>query len=120
MSAPTSTPAPGPHSTAHGDAHNAEAVRKHLKVYIGVFVALLIGTIITVLASYVHLGGVGNIVLALFIAVIKAGLVAAFFMHLAGERKTIYVVLIFTAFFFVGLMGLTIWAMGDFPRIHVP
>jgi hypothetical protein len=27
----------------------------------------------------------------------------------------IYCIMAFTAFFFVGLMGLTLWAMGDFP-----
>ena len=116
--APPAAHGPATGSAAHG--HDAQAVRKHLKVYIGVFVALLIGTLITVAASYVHLAGYGNIALALFIAVIKAGLVAAFFMHLSAERKTIYVVLLFTAFFFAGLMALTIWAMGDFPHIRVP
>jgi hypothetical protein len=31
----------------------------------------------------------------------------------------IYGILGFTAFFFVGLMGLTIWSMGDFPLFTV-
>jgi len=114
----THSDSPANHPATH--AHDAAEVRKHLKIYIGVFIALLIGTILTVGASYINLGGYGNIVLALFIAVIKAGLVAAFFMHLSAERKTIYVVLVFTAFFFVALMALTIWAMGDFPYFHVP
>src|SRR5688500_195411 len=124
MSAPAPTPASpshaAPHRAAHGAAHDAEALRKHLMIYISVFVALLSATIRTVLASYTHLGGVAYIVLALFIAVIKAGLVAAFFTHLVGDRKPVYVVLVFTAFFFVALMFLTIWAIGYIPRIHVP
>ena len=52
---------------------------------------------------------------ALLIATIKAGFVAAVFMHLSDERKMIYGVLICTVFFLIGLMGLTIWAMHDFP-----
>jgi len=52
---------------------------------------------------------------ALLIASCKAFLVAGFFMHLISERKMIYCIMAFTAFFFVGLMGLTLWAMGDFP-----
>ena len=90
-------------------------IQKHLKVYIGVFVALLVGTAITVLASLIDLGHAGNVTLALIIAVIKAGLVAAFFMHLSAEKRPIYSILIATVFFFIGLMGLTIYAMHDFP-----
>ena len=36
-------------------------------------------------------------------AVIKASLVACYFMHLISERKMIYAILVFTAFF-IGLM----------------
>jgi len=97
------------------DDKHAHDVKKHLKVYIGVFVALLVGTIITVAASRMDLGHAGNISLALFIAVVKAFLVAGFFMHLVSEKKAIYAILVFTAFFFVGLMALTIWSMNDNP-----
>jgi hypothetical protein len=41
--------------------------------------------------------------------------VAGFLMHLLTEKKMIYTVLSFTVFFFAGLMGLTLWAMSDFP-----
>jgi hypothetical protein len=46
---------------------------------------------------------------------VKASLVAGFFMHLVSEKKSIYTVLAVTAFFFAGLMALTVWAMHDFP-----
>ena len=46
---------------------------------------------------------------------IKASLVAGYFMHLISERKLIYCILAFTAFFFVGLMFLTLVAYHDFP-----
>jgi len=36
-------------------------------------------------------------------------------MHLLSEKKMVYTVLAFTVFFFAGLMGLTMWAMHDFP-----
>jgi caa(3)-type oxidase subunit IV len=98
------------------DDKHAHDIKKHLKVYIGVFVALLVGTIITVAVSRVNLGHAGNISLALVIAVLKAALVAGFFMHLVSEKKPIYTILVFTAFFFVGLMALTIWAMNDSPE----
>ncbi len=82
--------------------HDSQHIAKHLKVYITVFVALLIGTVLTV-------------AIALIIATVKASLVAGFFMHLVSERKPIYAILVFTAFFFAGLMGLLIWSMHDNP-----
>ncbi len=40
-------------------------------------------------------------------------------MHLNAEKKTIYMTLGFTWFFFMGLMGLTIWASEDKPNFTV-
>ena len=60
-----------------------------------------------------------NIAVALLIACGKASLVAGFFMHLISERKMIYGLLAFTAFFFLGLMFLTVSAFADLPRLTV-
>ncbi len=89
-----------------------------VKKYIMVFVALLVGTVITVGAYYVHLPTVAlTVAVALFIATVKAFLVAGWFMHLIDEKKMIYGILGATAFFFVSLMFITIWAMNDFPDL---
>jgi cytochrome c oxidase subunit 4 len=77
-----------------------EEVAKHLGKYYVVFVALLCLTAITVGVSYLRLARPLAIVLALAIATVKAGLVAAVFMHLIDEKKVIYAVLILTALFF--------------------
>ena len=98
----------------HSDSH--DHVASHVCRYLLVFVALIIGTILTVWASYIHFRTREiNIAVALVIASCKAFLVAGFFMHLISERKMIYGVLAFTAFFFIGLMFLTIWSFADFP-----
>ena len=74
------------------------------------------GTVLTVAMYYVHIPSVAlTIFVALLIASVKAGFVAAVFMHLSDEKKTIYNVLICTVFFLIGLMALTIWAMHDQP-----
>ena len=89
-----------------------------VKRYILVFVALLIGTVLTVGAYYLHLPTVAiTIAVAMLIATVKACLVAGFFMHLSHEKKMIYGILAMTAFFFVGLMAITIWAMQDYPDL---
>ena len=98
------------------DKSHSHDISKHIKVYVGVFVALLLGTILTVAMYYQHFDSVAvTISIALFIATIKAFLVAGFFMHLISEKKAIYAILATTAFFFVGLAGLTLWSMHDFP-----
>ena len=98
------------------DAKHPDHFSHHVRRYLFVFYALLFGTIITVLASGIPFGHRAvNIGVALFIACGKAFLVAGYFMHLISERKMIYGIMAFTAFFFIGLMFLTIFAFGDFP-----
>ena len=96
--------------------HHSHDVKGEVRRYVLVFVALLVGTVITVAVSYLHIPNVPlTIAIALFIATIKAFLVAGYFMHLISEKKMIYGVLATTAFFVAGLMFLTIWAMHDYP-----
>lgn len=81
-----------------------EEFKSHLRKYYAVFVALLCLTAITVGVSYLRLNRPLAITVALIIATIKAGLVAAVFMHLISEKKVIYAVLILTALFFAFLL----------------
>ena len=100
----------------HSQHDSHHDIAKHVRVYIGVFIALLIGTVITVGLNYLHFDSVRlTIAIALFVAIIKASLVACYFMHLISEKKMIYIILAFTVFFFCGLMALTLWSFGDFP-----
>src|SRR5712671_3778311 len=98
------------------EAQSPEHFSHHVRRYLYVFYALIFGTIVTVLASFIPFGSYAiNIAVALFIACGKAFLVAGYFMHLISERKMIYGILAFTAFFFVGLMFLILFSYGDFP-----
>jgi len=110
----------GSHDSHGHDAHGAHDVSKSVRKYMLIFGVLLIGTIITVLASYVNFGShTANVVVALIIATIKAGLVAGYFMHLLDERKLIFSVLAATTFFFAALMYLTLWSMEPLHFIHI-
>lgn len=73
---------------------------------------LMVGTSLVRLENH-HL----TIGLILTAAVVNASLVGGYLMHLFTERKTIYAVLAFTAIFFIALMGLTLWASHDHPKI---
>ena len=86
-----------------------------------VFAAVVCGTLLAVAAAYAPLGNPAlRIALILTAACGNAFLVAGYLMHLLSERKMIYAVLAFTAFFFAGLMGLTLWASGDVPTVLNP
>ncbi|HEX7860486.1 MAG TPA: cytochrome C oxidase subunit IV family protein [Verrucomicrobiae bacterium] len=108
---------------AHGHGHGHHDVAKEVRKYLLVFGALIIGTILTVAVSYIELHPHWkNIAIGLVIALVKGGLVAAFFMHLIDEKKLVYGVLGATVFFFVGLMYITLWSMepGSFIRLKQP
>jgi len=101
--------------------HNTPSHESHsIRGYLFVYFALLAGTAFTVWASFIHFGSREiNIAVALVIACVKAFLVAGYFMHLISEKKMIYSVLSFTAFFFAGLMFLTLFSMHDFPSMTI-
>ncbi len=88
----------------HADSH-----APNVKRYLLVFATLMALTVVTVLVSYWHLPVAAAVTLGLAIAAVKAGLVAAFFMHLKGERVLIYAILGVTAYFLLFLFGMPIW-----------
>ena len=95
------------------DAHSHDEIKKHVRVYLTVFVALLVGTAITVWLNYQHFASLTlTISIALFVATVKAALVAGYFMHLISEKKAIYAVLAATVFFFAAMMYLLVWSRG--------
>ena len=81
-----------------------------------VFVAVIVATSLMIWASYLpNVGWPAKVVMIVAIAICNAFVVAGFLMHLLTEKKMIYTVLSFTVCFFASLMGLTLWAMNDFP-----
>ena len=80
----------------------------HIENYRKVFIFLLIGTTLTVWASYMEFNVQNSIAGAIFvgltIAFIKGYLVAANLMHLNSEKKMIYWILLLTIFFLILLL----------------
>ncbi len=90
----------------------------HIANYRKVFIFLLIGTALTVWASYVDFNVQNSIAGAIFvgltIASIKGYLVAANFMHLNSEKKMIYWILILTFFFLIPLLSIPLlWDLNN-------
>jgi cytochrome c oxidase subunit 4 len=99
------------------EAHSPQEVGRHIRIYVAVFVALLVGTIVTVWLNYLHFDSVVlTVSIALFVATVKAFLVAGYFMHLMSEKKVIYSILGVTVFFFAAMMYLCVWSRDAVPR----
>jgi caa(3)-type oxidase subunit IV len=102
----------------HETEQYAHGVGRHVKGYLMVGGALLFCTALTVALSYVNFGTQkANIAVAMLVATLKAGLVAAIFMHLSAEKKLIYRILLFTVIFVLGLFWLTYLAWYN-PIVH--
>lgn len=98
--------ATAPHDDAHGhgDAHADHGLAHTMPIWmlIAVLAALMGLTVLTVSVTSFDLGNQGNLIVAMVIATIKAGLVVTFFMHLLWDKK-FHLILLFTAVLFVVL-----------------
>jgi cytochrome c oxidase subunit 4 len=74
-----------------------------VKTYLAVFAALLALTALTTAIAFVDLGGVGNVAVALSVAIVKAALVALYFMHLRHSTP-LTVIFAGAGLFWLGLL----------------
>jgi cytochrome c oxidase subunit 4 len=91
------------------DQKEMEAASHHVvspRIYVVIFIALLVGTALTVAASYVNLG-IFNPIVALAIACAKATLVVLFFMHVKYSSKLTKLTVFCGLFTFLALIGMT-------------
>jgi caa(3)-type oxidase subunit IV len=107
---------PSPASAADADGHPVN-LNHYFRLCAVVFLVVVCTTSGMIATSFAHIGEGWTLKVALIlaIAVINAFLVAGYLMHLLTEKKLIYTVLAFTVVFFIGLMGLTVWATNGFP-----
>lgn len=91
----------------------AHDVAAQVRGYMLVFGALLALTLATVGVSYLRLPETPAVIAGISIALVKAALVAMYFMHLKGEKPMVYWPLGLTAFLFVGLIVGLLLSEGD-------
>jgi cytochrome c oxidase subunit 4 len=102
--------------TEHGASHGAdEHAHPDLKRwYLGIFGMLTLGTILTMVAAGINLGGpLANILVAVLIAAVKASFVMAIFMHLKFDEKVLRI----AVFFPLALLG--VFVLGNVPDTSV-
>jgi cytochrome c oxidase subunit 4 len=103
-----SSPAHAHDAHGHGGGDHVPHVLP-LVDYFKTYGALLVLTVITVAASYVHLGHTLNLIVAMLIATIKASVVAAIFMHLFWDQKFFAVVFSSTILFLAIFLAFTMF-----------
>jgi cytochrome c oxidase subunit 4 len=101
------------------DAPHVLAHPVPLGLLFAVFGALAFFTVLTYAATWVELGSF-NIWLALLIAVIKAGLVAMYFMHLRWDSPFNGVVLIASLFFVALFIGVAVLDAKEYRHDYSP
>lgn len=95
----------GAHGHEHQHGHDDGAIHAHVSPVIfllGIFATLIFLTVVTVAVSYVDLGP-ANTFVALLVATTKAGLVAAFFMHLRYDHPFNAIIFVLS-FVFLGIL----------------
>ena len=98
------------HTQSHDETDPLADYHPHVvpvSLLLGVFGILLFLTVITVAATLIDLGPL-NIWIALAIAVVKAAVVALYFMHLRYDRPFHGVILIASLFFVAIFIGLAL------------
>lgn len=106
--------------TDHAHAHDHDSIAHPLPMTIltGVFLALMVLTVLTVAVTYVDLGPL-NIWVALGIAVVKAGLVALYFMHLRYDAPFNGLILLCSFLFLAIFIGAAIGDSGEYQKQYV-
>lgn len=103
-------------------ADSPDAIKRSLRLYLLVGTILFACTILTVLVAYFDFGKRGfdpkDMWIGLGIASFKVVLVAAIFMHLNHEKKSIYWIFLGSIFFAFCLYKLT--HLGETSLIHDP
>ena len=85
-----------------------------VKMLIGVLAALMVLTSLTVSVPNFDLGAQGNLVVAMVIATIKAGLVVAFFMHLVWDKKLHLLLFLTSVLFLILFLSLSVNDRGEY------
>jgi cytochrome c oxidase subunit IV len=103
----------GGHGGGHGD-HFAHTTP--LSLLVGILVTLLVLTILTVSVTSIDLGAQGNLVVAMVIATIKAGLVVTYFMHLRWDRLFHLILFLTSVLFLILFLSMSITDRSEYDR----
>jgi len=96
-----------PHN--HGLAHTTP-----VWLLVSILLVLMFLTVLTVAVTSFDLGAQGNLVVAMVIATIKAGLVVTFFMHLAWDKRFHAIALAAGVLFLILFLAMVVADRGEY------
>ena len=103
------------HAHSQGDSefeHLAHPIS--VRFMVGILMALLFLTVVTVGVSYIEMGRTMALLVALLVAVVKASLVALFFMHLRWDKPFNSVILVASLAFLILFIALALLDTGEY------
>jgi cytochrome c oxidase subunit IV len=95
----------------HGLAHTTP-----ISLLVGILGALLVLTFLTVSVTSFDLGAEGNLVVAMVIATVKAGLVVTFFMHLFWDKKFHLILFLTSVLFMILFLSMAVTDRGEYDK----
>lgn len=102
-------------TTTHEDHDHGIGHITPVPLLLGIFVLLIFFTVLTVAVTYVDLGP-ANIWIALGVAVVKAGLVALYFMHLRYDSPFHGLILVSAFLFLAIFIGISLMDTGEYQQ----
>lgn len=90
-----------------------------VSLLLGIFALLIVLTVLTVAVTFVDLGS-ANIWIALGVAVVKAGLVALYFMHLRYDAPFNGLILVSAFLFLAIFIGISLMDTGEYSEATSP
>jgi cytochrome c oxidase subunit 4 len=104
------------HGDAHGDDHGL-AHTTPVSLLFGILAALLVLTVATVAVTSIDLGAQGNLIVAMIIATVKAGLVVTFFMHLLWDKKFNLILFLTSVLFLILFLSMSTTDRGEYQHL---
>jgi cytochrome c oxidase subunit 4 len=105
----------GAHGGGHGE-HHGFAHTTPLPLLFGILGALLVLTVLTVSVTSIDLGAQGNLVVAMVIATVKAGLVVTYFMHLRWDRLFHLILFLTSVLFLILFLSMSITDRSEYDK----
>ena len=105
------------HAGGHGGGHGEGfAHTTPLSLLVGILAVLLVLTVLTVSVTSFDLGAQGNLVVAMVIATVKAGLVVTYFMHLRWDRLFHLILFLTSVLFLILFLSMSITDRSEYDR----
>jgi cytochrome c oxidase subunit 4 len=114
--------APDPHQMDLKSSHGPGSAHVHVTpptLLLAVYGVLVFLTVLTVAITWVELGNF-NVWAALAIAMLKAGLVAFYFMHLRWDSPFNGIVLMISLFFVALFIGIAVLDSKEYQKNYIP